>query len=382
MNYNLTVIIPTLNESQVIERMIIQVAVILKKENLNGQILIVDDNSWDGTQDIVRTMTMTYPNVSILVRHHDRGLSQSIVDGFHLEVDSCSPIFIVMDADGQHPAEKIPELYQKIKEGDDIVIGSRYLDGGEIKNWSFTRKVVSWGATFLARLFFPHITDPVSGFFAVKKSVVKDAPLKPQGYKILLEILGKGHWKKVIEIPFTFGERMSGESKLKPQTIIEFQKQILDLAYYTVTHKEAPAYTEFSRMFKFMVVGMTGVIVNVGFLFIITEGFGIYFMFSSLIAIEASIFSNYILNDIWTFGDITDNKYSWSERLIRFQMVSVMGVLINMSTLYLLTTVFGLYYVIANLVGIALAFSWNFLVNRKFTWLKSEMAEEIIVNQP
>ena len=371
MNYDLTVIIPTLNESDVIERMIIQVDVILTKENLNGQILIVDDNSWDGTQDIVRTMGMTRPNVSILIRHHDPGLSPSVVDGFNAGADSSSDIFIVMDADGQHPAEKIPELYRKIKEGNDIVIGSRYLEGAEIKNWSFKRKVVSWGATFLARLFFPHITDPVSGFFAVKKSVVKDAPLKPQGYKILVEILGKGHWKKVVEIPFIFGERMSGESKLKPQTIIEYKKQILDLAHFTVTHKEAPAYTEFSRMLKFMVVGLTGIIVNVGFLFLITEGFGIYFMFSSLIGIEASILSNYSLNDVWTFRDISDNKYSWGERLVRFHMVSVTGVLINISTLYLLTAVFGLYYVISNLVGIVLAFAWNFLANRRFTWLKN-----------
>lgn len=291
MTYDLTVIIPTLNEAEVIERMISQVELILKKENLNGQILIVDDNSRDGTQDIVRTLSMTYPNVSILVRHQDPGLSQAIVDGFHREADSSLAIFIVMDADGQHPAEKIPELYRRIKDGNDIVIGSRYLEGGEIQDWPLKRKVVSRGATFLARIFFPYITDPVSGFFAVRKSVVTDAFLKPQGYKILLEILGKGHWKKVGEIPFTFRRRMSGESKLRPQTIIEYLKQILDLAHFTVTHKEAPAHSEFSRMVRFMAVGLTGVIVNVGLLFILTEGLGIYFMVSSLVSIEASILS-------------------------------------------------------------------------------------------
>ena len=367
MEFDFTVIIPTLNEADTIGKTITLVDTVLKNESLNGQILVVDDNSRDSTISIVNEMMMTHPNVSILVRQKDHGLSQSIVDGFR-EAGMNSDIFIVMDADGQHPVEKIFELYWKMKEGNDIVIGSRYIEGGEIKHWSFMRKVISRGATFIARLFFPHITDPVSGFFAVRREVVLDAPLKPKGYKILLEILGKGYWRKVVEIPFSFGARERGESKLKQQTIIEYLKQIIDLAKFTMTHKESPAYTEFSHLVKFMVVGFTGIIVNEGILYFLTTA-GIYILISSLCGIEASIISNYILNDIWTFRDV-QNRYGWRRRLVRFHSVSIAGIIINITTLYCLTVWLGIYYLISNLVGIFLAFTWNFLVNRGYTWRK------------
>jgi len=367
MKYDFTVIIPTLNEAETIEKTILLADAVLKKENLNGQILVVDDNSGDGTLSIVHTLKMTHPNVSILVRQRDHGLSQSIVDGF-IEAGKNSDIFIVMDADGQHPVEKIPEFYRKVREDNDIVIGSRYIAGGEIKNWSFSRKVISWGATFLARLFFPHITDPVSGFFAIRREVVLDAPLKPKGYKILLEVLGKGYWKRAAEIPFSFGARERGESKLKQQTIIEYVEQVWDIFKFSVSHTDSHGYAEVTRVAKFMVVGLTGIFVNEGLLFLLTEGFGVYFMLSSLVGIEASILSNYILNDVWTFGDIPDNKYSWGSRMIRFHAISFGGIFINVCTLYFLTTIFGIYYLLANLVGIFLAFAWNFVVNRRYTW--------------
>jgi dolichol-phosphate mannosyltransferase len=370
MTSDLAVIIPTLNEAETIEKTILLVDAVLTKENLNGQILVVDDNSRDGTIPIVHTLMMTHPDVSILVRQRDHGLSQSIVDGFS-EAGKNADILIVMDADGQHPVEKIPEFYRKAREGNDIVIGSRYTAGGEIKNWSFSRRVISRGATFLARVFFPHITDPVSGFFAVRREVVLNAPLKPKGYKILLEVLGKGYWNTVAEIPFSFGPRASGESKLKQQTILEYLEQLLDLLKFTVTNRKSPAYREVSRAVKFMVVGLTGIVVNVGFLFFLTEGFGMYFMLSSLVGIEASILSNFVLNDIWTFGDIPDTRYSRGGRILRFHAVSFGGLLINASTLYFLTTLFGIYYLLSNLVGIFLAFAWNFLVNRRYTWEKA-----------
>jgi len=366
--YDFTVIIPTLNEEATIGLTIRNVQEIVNKENLNAQILVVDDNSSENTLFIVNEIRLNQSNMDLIIRQRDHGLSQSIVEGFE---KADSTIFIIMDADGQHPPEKIPELYEKIKEGNDIVIASRYMKGGEIKNWPDERKVISWGATFLARLFFPNITDPVSGFFAVRKEVVYNAPLKPRGFKILLEVLGKGHWKNVKEIPFTFGSREHGASKLKEKTIVEYGKQVFDLAQFSITNKNSAAYTEIHRAVKFMIVGFTGLIVNIGFLFFLTERVGLYYLLSGLVGIEASILSNYFLNDLWTFGDIKDNKYSRVSRLVRFHAVSATGILINLSTLYLLTTMWGIYYIIAEIVGIALAFTWNFLINRKYTWQKT-----------
>jgi dolichol-phosphate mannosyltransferase len=368
MTFDFTVIIPTLNEEATIGVTIQTVQEILNKKGLNAQILVVDDNSSDNTPFIVNELRLNQSNIDLIIRQRDHGLSQSVVEGFE---KAASTIFIVMDADGQHPAEKIPELYQNIEDGNDLVIGSRYMKGGEIKNWPNDRKVISWGATSLARLFFPNITDPVSGFFAVRKEVVHNAPLKPQGYKILLEVLGKGQWKRVKEIPFTFRSREHGASKLKEKTIVDYAKQVLDLARFALRNKNSAAYAEIHRAVQFMVVGFTGLIVNIGFLFFLTESVGLYYLLSALFGIEASIISNYFLNDLWTFGDIKDNRYSRVSRLVRFHVVSVTGILINISTLYLLTTMFGIYYIISEVVGIALAFTWNFLLNRKYTWQKA-----------
>jgi dolichol-phosphate mannosyltransferase len=373
MNFDFTVIIPTLNEEAIIGCTIQNVQETLKKENLNAEILIVDDNSSDNTIVIVDQLQANRRNISLIIRQQDHGLSQSIMEGFG---KAASPVFIVMDADGQHPAEQIPELYRKINEGNDIVIGSRYMNRGEIKNWTYKRKVLSWGATFLARLFFPNITDPVSGFFAVRKEVVFNAPLKPQGYKILLEVLGKGHWERAEEIPFTFGSRESGSSKLSEKTIVEYAKQVIGIAVFAIKNKDSTAYTEIQRAIKFMVVGLSGMMVNIGLLFYLTEFWGIYFLFSGMISIECSIITNFFLNDVWTFGENKENKHRWGMRLVLFQVVSLGGVILNLSLLYVLTTGFGIYYLVSSLIGIFCAFFWNFLVNRKYTWQKAIKSRE------
>ena len=168
-----------------------------------------------------------------LVRFKDHGLSQSVVDGF---TQAFSDIYVVIDADLSHPPSLIPVMYKEIMAGNDIVIGSRYTEGGGIKKWPLKRRIISLGATFLGRLLFPNITDPVSGYFAVKKSVVERAPLKPRDDKILLEILGKGNWKKTKEIPFEFVDREVGSSKLKINTIIDYSWQVIDIVGFIISH--------------------------------------------------------------------------------------------------------------------------------------------------
>ena len=231
--YDLTVIIPTFNEAANIRNIITEVDAIFNEHKLNGEILVVDDNSPDGTLSIVNDVNKTKNNVHLLVRFKDHGLSQSVVDGF---TQAFSDIFVVIDADLSHPPSLIPLMYKEIMAGNDIVIGSRYTEGGGIKKWPLKRRIISLGATFLGRLLFPNITDPVSGYFAVKKSVVERAPLKPRGYKILLEILGKGIWKKTKEIPFEFVDREVGSSKLKINTIIDYSWQVIDIAGFSISH--------------------------------------------------------------------------------------------------------------------------------------------------
>lgn len=227
--YDFTIIIPTFREELNIQNIITELDTVFKNNNLRGEILVVDDNSPDRTAEIVREIRKTKPNVNILSRFEDPGLSQSVVAGF---IVATSDIFIIIDADSSHPPELIPSMYYEISQGYDLVIGSRYMAGGEIENWPFKRRILSFGATFLGRLLFPYISDPVSGFFAVRKKVVLRAPLKPSGYKILLEILGRGDWERVLEIPFKFIDRKGGTSKLKLSIIVDYVIQVWSLTVY------------------------------------------------------------------------------------------------------------------------------------------------------
>ncbi len=366
--YDLTVIIPTYNEEANIRNIVMAVDSVFREHSLHGQVLVVDDDSKDGTIAIVNEIKLAKENVDILVRKEDHGLSQSVADGFR---HAASEVFIVIDADFSHPPVLIPRMYEEINKGSDVVIGSRYMEGGGIRDWPLKRRVISIGATFLGRLLFPDVTDPVSGFFAIRKSVVENAPLKPRGYKILLEVLGKGTWEKDLEIPFEFSDREAGESKLKLKTIIEYAQQVTDISLYSFTHHGSAAWREWKRVFKFGIVGLSGIVVNLGILWLLVEYALLDKNIASLIAIEISILNNFVWNDLWTFRAKEDVRIAsrW-QRLIAFNLVSIGGSIINWGLFILLTAGFSVYYLLAQLVGILVAFVWNFLVNRRVTWTR------------
>ena len=368
--YDLTVLIQTFNEEANIRNIVMAVDAVFHEHSLHGQILVVDDNSSDATISIVHELMMSKENVEILIREKDHGLSQSVADGFS---HALSDVFIVIDADFSHPPVLIPRMYEEIRKGNDIIIGSRYMEGGGIKKWPLKRRIISIGATFLGRLLFPDITDPVSGFFAVKKEVVDKAPLKPRGYKILLEVLGKGIWENAKEIPFEFVDREIGSSKLKTGTIIDYARQVADITLYSFSHHNSAAWREWKRVFKFGIVGISGIVINLGILFLLVEFFTMNKDLASPIAIEISILSNFILNDLWTFGSIENKKVAgrW-HRLVAFNIVSVGGAAINYGIFLMLTTWFAVYYLAAQLIGIVIAFVWNFLVNRRVTWKRTQ----------
>ena len=368
--YDLTVIIPTFNEEANIRNIVMAVDAVFHEHSLHGQILVVDDNSSDATISIVHELKRQKANVEILVREQDHGLSQSVVDGFS---HASSDVFVVIDADFSHPPVLIPRMYDEIRKGNDVVIGSRYMEGGGIKKWPLKRRIISIGATFLGRLLFPDITDPVSGFFAIRKTVIDKASLKPRGYKILLEVLGKGTWEKDKEIPFEFVDREEGTSKLKIRTIIEYALQVLDITLHSFTHRKSAAWREWKRVFKFGIVGISGIVVNQGLLVLLKETVGLAIPVASILAIQVAILNNFIWNDLWTFkGSGQPQKFPnrW-QRLLSFEVVSAGGAVINFIILNFMVFFLATDYQIANIIGILLGFIWNFLVNRRVTWRMS-----------
>jgi len=230
MHFDLTVIIPTFNEEENIERMIVTVDAICRSHEITEEILVVDDNSDDHTITIVRRLIEGYPFLHLLIRTRNPGLSPSLYDGIN---NAKSDLVQCIDCDFSHPPEKIPVFYRLLKnEGFDMVIGSRYVHGGEVINWPLMRRMLSSGAALLGRLLIPHIKDSGSGFFAINRCILKDTLLSPRGFRMGFEILGKSRWTRVQEISIVFKDRELGHSKLKGRIIYDFLVQCGSILHY------------------------------------------------------------------------------------------------------------------------------------------------------
>jgi len=193
------------------------------------EILIVDDNSPDLTWQIAETYAQTHPGTRILRRLHEKGLGSAVLYGFAAAEGS---ILGVMDADLQHDEKILPRLIAGIQSGADIAIGSRHAKGGGIPNWPWYRRLASFMAKTLARLVVGvYTSDPMSGYFVLRRSLYEQCAhsLKPQGYKILLEILCRTTPKRIVESPYVFRERQKGESKLSGMVIRDYLSMLITL---------------------------------------------------------------------------------------------------------------------------------------------------------
>jgi len=224
---NLSVIIPTYNENENIKIIIPKIYDIFKKEGITGEILVIDDDSMDGTGHTAQLLAHEYP-VVVHIRKKERGLATAVMKGFEL---AKGDICLVMDADLSHPVEKIPEMISPIIQRQcDITVGSRYISGGGCHNWSLGRRIVSRVSGFLAR-GVAKLSDPTSGFMAVRKDVLAGVKLDPIGWKIVLEVVvkTKARWK---EVPIVFCDRQFGVSKLDSRIKKEYLLHLWRLYFY------------------------------------------------------------------------------------------------------------------------------------------------------
>ncbi len=209
----LALVIPTLREVESLKILLQQVRAALKTAEIPFEILVVDDDSQDGTEELVSALAAEDPCVRLLVRRGERGLSGAILHGWQ---HTDATILGVMDADLQHPPELLPRLVAAMQAGHDVVIGSRYTRGGGLGQWNPFRKLVSalavWVTWPIQRASL-RAKDPMSGFFLVRRRCVENMEFQPTGFKLLLEILVRGQIRSVHEIPFAFGRRCAGYSK-------------------------------------------------------------------------------------------------------------------------------------------------------------------------
>ena len=229
-----SVVIPTYNESDNIEKLIPEIISIFKENGIKGEIIVVDDNSSDGTGIIAEKLAKKFENVGVLHRTGKLGIGSACADGIK---KSRGDVVITIDADFSHPPKAIPLLLNEIKKGNEIVIGSRYVQGGEIRGWGFYRKITSRGANFLARLFLGlKIRDMTTYFRAYTKQALNKIDMEKimfNGYFFSIEIIYKAEKKgiKIKEIPVLFIDRKSGKSKLGIKDKLEFLSSLLKLRF-------------------------------------------------------------------------------------------------------------------------------------------------------
>jgi len=209
----LALVIPTLCEAENISGLLDHVRAVLDPLNTPYEILVVDDDSHDGTGELVSVISQQDPRVRLLVRKGERGLSGAILHGWQ---NTDASILGVMDADLQHPPELLPQLLAAIQAGQDLAIGSRYTPGGGVGGWNPARKFLStaavWATWPLQRRPI-RAKDPMSGFFMLRRDCLQEIPFQRDGFKLLLDILVRGHIRSVAEVPFAFGCRYRGASK-------------------------------------------------------------------------------------------------------------------------------------------------------------------------
>jgi dolichol-phosphate mannosyltransferase len=218
--YRASVIVPTYNEAENVVPLARRVFSAMPEVEM----VFVDDASSDGTADRAKALAAEWP-VRVVERRGERGLSTAVLRGFE---EAKADVVAVLDADLSHPPEALPALVAAVEGGSEAAVGSRYAPGGEIEHWPLYRRLASRAGTWLARPL-TSVSDPMSGFFCVRRSRLQGVPLKPRGFKILLEILARARLRRVSEIPIRFEDRAAGTSKFDARERKEFLRQIWTL---------------------------------------------------------------------------------------------------------------------------------------------------------
>jgi len=373
-----SIIIPTYNESENIIQVLKSIGEHIQKD-IATEAIVVDDNSPDGTGKVVEdyindAQNKTGYTIGIIHRKTKSGLSSAILDGIQ---HSSGETVVVMDSDFSHPPKIIPQLIEEIKTSKyDIVIASRYTEGGKVSGWSTKRKLISKGAKGIAKAGLGvNESDPMSGFFAFRRKILEGIKFDAIGYKMLLEILVKTKGAKVKEIPYTFTDRIRGSSKLDSSTVFDYVKSVWNLYRYGRTAKVSDTRTSIrfiSKAGSFYTVGASGLLVNYLVSLLFADAIiNFWYIHATIIGIAVSMSSNFILNKIWTFEDRNFEVKKTFAQYGKFVGFSSLGALIQLGMVYVLVDNYQVMYPIALILAVIIAASSNFILNKKWTFKES-----------
>ncbi|UZN05082.1 glycosyltransferase [Cellulomonas sp. S1-8] len=363
-----TVIVPTFNEAPNIAELVRRVGVATR--GLRAELLFVDDST-DDTADVVREVART-AELPVRVLHRDEpvgGLGGAVLEGVRA---STAPHFLVMDGDLQHPPELIPTLLARAQEPDvDVVVASRYVGDGSSAGLSgVVRQAVSSTSTAVTRAMFPvrlrDCSDPMTGFFAVRRGAVDLEALRPRGFKILLEILAR-HPMRVVEVPFVFGARYAGESKANLAQGIHFMWQLAGL--------------RFGRMSRFAIIGGMGAVANIAIVALLT-GLGAPWLLAAVVAAEATIVGNFLMMERFVFRDLRhEGKGVWARFGQSFTFNNV-ETLLRLPIMALLVESMHVAAVLATAITLLVAFVVRFTFHSRIVYRPRESSRrERLVEQ-
>jgi dolichol-phosphate mannosyltransferase len=334
----------------------------------NYELIVVDDNSPDRTWEVALSLTANYPQLRVMRREQERGLSTAVIRGWQA---ARGEVLGVIDADLQHPPETLLQLLAEIQRGADLAAASRHVAEGGVSDWSVIRRFLSRGAQTLGLIILPgvvgRVSDPMSGYFMVRRSCIAGKTMNPAGYKILIEVLGRGNIRWIGEVGYVFQERQEGESKVTWKQYVEYLRHLIRLRF---------ARWPVGKFLRFGLVGFSGVFVNMAILYVMRDIFKLELTRSLIVAAELAIISNFLWNDLWTFGEISKQqpgKRQRLKRLLKFNTICLMGLILNVLLVNLMYNFLGMNEYLANLIAIAAVTLWNFWINLKLSWRVTEV---------
>lgn len=347
LSEGVTVIVPTYNERDNIAELVRRVGAAL--DGRDAEILFVDDSS-DDTPDVIRVIAAAAP-IPVRVLHRDNpvgGLGGAVVEGIRA---AANDVCIVMDGDLQHPPELLPEIVDRYDEGGaDVVIASRYIGGGDSGGLAGAMRVgVSRGATLLTKAMFPirlsRASDPMTGYFLVDRRRVDPSALRPNGFKILLEILVRSDLR-IAEVPMEFGERLHGTSKASFAQGMAFLKHL--------------AMLRFGKMSLFAIIGGVGALANLAIMWALTH-MGVEYVWAAVIAAELTIIGNFILQERFVFNDMTGDASSLGVRFAQSFAFNNVEAAVRIPVLAFMVESWHISSILAAAISLVAAFFVRFL---------------------